>query len=777
MGNTKIPLLAHTSPQGRELLDDHLLAVAGRARVFAQAFDAAGFGFASGFLHDLGKAKPAFQRKLLGEKNSEPHSAEGARFACKHYNLACPSPFSQPMGRIMAFVIAGHHSGLANGQAHGGGTTPLTERLETAKEIEPWFKLKNLPPLDRPPYPLQQAGTDAFGWAFFIRMLFSALVDADFLETERWFSEVENSPVERGWTGQLAGLKTSLDQRLNQFEKPQDDLAYLRAEVLDDCRAAAHCDQGLFSLTVPTGGGKTLSSLAFALDHAIKHNLDRVIYVIPFTSIVEQTAQVFRKALKADDAILEHHSGFDAEKPPWADDYEARDGAEKLRLATQNWDRPIIITTAVQFFESLFANRPGRCRKLHNIARSVVILDEAQTLPTKLLRPCLAALNELQRGYNTSIVLCTATQPALTKDAGLKAVEALTCPCEIISPDRNLYHRLKRVRTVQGGTMNDDALIKAMGSVESALCIVNNRRHARELFEGFEEANIGGARHLTTAMTAAHRGQVLEEIRKDLKDKKPVALVSTSLIEAGVDISFAAVWRAWAGLDQIAQAAGRCNRENELGDQGGLLTIFEPEDGEGRKPPPELKQFAKTARRVLQDHDDPLSQEAVAHYFRELLWLKSGDQHNKPPQLDDVKVGEDPSKINGIMKAFEESGPGLNFRFADIARAFQMIENTMVPVIIKEIEGLPGVGAPACLIGRLRGMDKTRGVARLLQPHLVQVPRQARAALVAEHAAEIIQPDRFGDQFVLLINNDIYSANSGLDWDDLTYRSTEGLMM
>ena len=540
--------------------------------------------------------------------------------------------------------------------------------------------------------------------------------------------------------------------------------------MLDDCRAAANYDQGLFSLTVPTGGGKTLSSLAFALDHAIKHKLDRVIYVIPFTSIVEQTAGVFRKALKDYEAILEHHSNFDAEKLPWTDDYEARNGAEKLRLATQNWDRPIIITTAVQFFESLFANRPGRCRKLHNIARSVVILDEAQTLPLKLLRPCLAALNELQRGYNTSIVLCTATQPALTKDAGLKAVEALECPREIIRPDRNLYHRLKRVKAVQGGTMNDDALIKAMRSVESALCIINNRRHARELFEGLEKAGVEGARHLTTAITAAHRGQVLDEIRKDLKDKKPVRLVSTSLIEAGVDISFAAVWRAWAGLDQIAQAAGRCNRENELGEEGGLLTIFEPEAGEGRKPPPELKQFAETARRVLRDHDDPLSQEAVAHYFRELLWLKSGDQHNKPVQLDDVVVGEDPSKIRGLMKAFEESGSDLNFRFADIARAFQMIENTMVPVIIPEIEGLPGIGAPDSLIGRLRDMDKAGGAARLVQPYLVQIPRQARAALMVTPAAEIIQPDRFGDQFVLLTNDHIYSASSGLDWDDPTYR-------
>ncbi|MGV6800924.1 MAG: CRISPR-associated helicase Cas3' [bacterium] len=764
-------LYAHSSENGNELLEEHLENVARRAGQFAKKFGAESFGYAAGFLHDLGKAKPAFQRKLQGERNSEPHSGEGALYACKHYEVSCPGIYSKPLGRMLAFVIAGHHCGLANGQAQGGRISPLDERLTEAKDIDPWFDRSQLPDLrTSPPFPLQKAGLDPFGWSFFIRMLFSALVDADRLETEKWAAQIEGKAVNRGWNGQLSNLKKSLDRHLASFDPAKNELATLRAEVLADCRSAAQGEQGLFSLTVPTGGGKTLSSLAFALEHAIKHNLDRVIYVIPFTSIVDQTTKVFRHALADDNAILEHHSNFVTEKLSGEND---EDNDHLRRLAAQNWDRPIIVTTAVQFFESLFSNKPGRCRKLHNIARSVVVLDEAQTLPLKLLRPCLAALNELQRGYNTSIVLCTATQPALTKEAGLNADEALENVHEIVKPQRNLYERLKRVRTELVGVMSDEKLVEALGKVQSGLCIVNNRRHARELFEMLESSGIEGAYHLTTAMTGAHRRMRLEQIRRELKQASPVRLVSTSLIEAGVDISFAAVWRASAGLDQIAQAAGRCNRENELDDGGGLLTVFEPEEGDGRNAPPELKQFAETAKRVLRkdEFDDPLSQEAVAAYFRELLWVKSSDNSGKPKQLDAAEVGE--AKIHGIMRAIEESAPGMNFRFADIGQAFRMIESNMIPIIIPDITSLPGVGAPTDLIDLLRLMETAGSIARKLQPHLVQVPRQALTTLCAASAVEVIQKERFGDQFVLLTNLDLYKSAAGLNWDDPEYRNIE----
>jgi CRISPR-associated endonuclease/helicase Cas3 len=754
-------LYAHTSGKHKEPLDDHLKEVAELTRDFTQKFGAEEFGYCAGLLHDLGKAKIKFQKYMLKNGPGEPHAGEGARFVKAYWGRSS----AEARGQMLAYVIAGHHSGLANGIAFGGGTAPLKERLRQAEEIKPWF---DVPDITKPPRPFSESGIGAFGQAFFIRMLYSALVDADFLATERWFAKVEGKEQRAEWGGSLQSLKSALDLTLGKFLPAKNDLAILRSQVLADCRRAGERNQGLFSLTVPTGGGKTLSSLAFALEHCRKHNLDRVIYVIPFTSIVEQTAKVFREALNDPDAVLEHHSNFSEENISG----DSENDIEKLRKAAQNWDRPIIVTTAVQFFESLYARRSSRCRKLHNIARSVVILDEAQMLPLKLLRPCLAALNELQRGYHTSIVLCTATQPALTNSAGLKAVEALKDVREIIQPDRDLFHRLKRVRAVKGGTLSDGQLVEAMREKDSALCIVNNRRHARELFEELSKADVPGAYHLTTAMTPKHRRHILDEIRQLLKVKKSVRLVSTSLIEAGVDISFDAVWRAWAGLDQIAQAAGRCNRENELGHEGGELIIFEPEELEGRAPPRELKQFADTARSALDNHDDPLCERAVADYFRELLWRKSGADQHRPKSLDSAKVGE--SEIPGIMKAIDDSAPGLNFCFADIAQAFRMIENSMVPVIIPETDNILGIGAPEALIGRLHGMDKAGGVARELQPYLVQVPHRALASLLAAGAARVVQPEKFGNQFVLLETKSLYRMDCGLNWDDPEFLSIEG---
>ena len=762
-----MPTRPKTEP--RRVLDAHARAVARSARLLAAKFNAGDLGLAAGLLHDLGKAKAGFQDYLLEKRSSVPHSAEGARFVVGHYALRCPPPFSASFGRLIAFAIAGHHAGLANGNAAGGGALPLDLRLAEAEDIAPWFDLAELPALSKPPAPLRAAQHDTFGWAFFTRMLFSALVDADFLETERWFAEATGEPAARGWSGQFADLKASLDAHLKGFMPDGSEIARLRAEVLCDCRAAATAmDPGLFTLTVPTGGGKTLSSLSFALDHALKNSLDRVIYVIPFTSIVEQTASVFREALNDEDALLEHHSAFDAEKLEQRGQKDENTGTEKLRLAAQNWDRPVIVTTAVQFFESLFANRPSRCRKLHNLARSVIVLDEAQTLPLKVLRPCLAALRELARDYGTSIVLCTATQPAVTRSAGLKAPEALGGVREIISDGRNLFHRLRRVRVELGETLSDAQLVEALGSINHGLIIVNTRRHARELFELLQQSNLTGARHLTTAMTAAHRQYVVKKIRKDIECKRAVRLVATSLIEAGVDVSFEAVWRAWAGLDQIAQAAGRCNRNGELGPDGGRLVIFTPAPGEGREPPREISQNAETAQRALHDGIDPLSPEATAAYFRELLWTKVDG--GRWAQLDNVKVGE--SELRGIMKALDDSAPGLNFRFADVAAAFRIIEDAMVPVIIPA-SAHAIAGAPKHLIDGIPHRTSAGGIARDLQRHLVQIPRRARAELVGAGAAHAIAPDKFADQFIVLNNLELYGGEAGLNWQDPTYRSIE----
>jgi len=398
-GKPVLPIYAHsrndTGPENWELLQDHLAAVSRRAGLNAEAFGAEIVGSIAGQLHDLGKVKPDFQAKLHGKIIDAPHSGEGARYAV--------GTMGHGIGKMLAYAIAGHHAGLANGvtRSRVRPTTPLCERLDRAEDVAlpDWLRLSAL----TMPAPLAtiQAG-DHFATQFFTRMLFSALVDADFLETERFFNP-DAARATGATSATLTTLRDTLIQSLDRFGPPKTELNRLRTAILEAAVNAAKSETGFFSLTVPTGGGKTLASLRFALDHAIAHEQRRVIYVAPFTAIIEQTADVFREFLKNDDAILEHHSSFEPEQ--MFDEAQT----ERLKLAAQNWDRPLVVTTAVQLFESLFANRTQKCRKLHNIARSVLILDEAQTLPLLLLRPCLGALQELVRGYGCSIVLCTAT--------------------------------------------------------------------------------------------------------------------------------------------------------------------------------------------------------------------------------------------------------------------------------------------------------------------------------------------------------------------------------
>ena len=388
-----------------------------------------------------------------------------------------------------------------------------------------------------------------------------------------------------------------------------------------------------------------------------------------------------------------------------------RNCAWRLRTGTG----PIVVTTAVQFFESLFANRPSRCRKLHNLSRAVVVLDEVQTLPLKRLRPCLAALHALAGDpYGSSIVLCSATQPAVRKEDGLKLSEALEgAEIRELAPDPpRLYQALKRVEVRKmAGPMTDDDLAAVLARQEQALVILNNRRHARELYEIIRE--LPGVRLLTTALCAKHRQAVLSEVRRALAADAPLRLVATSLVEAGVDLDFPAVWRAVAGIDAIAQAAGRCNREGRLKDGLGRVTVFQPAAEKRHRPPPELQQFAEVAEEVLKRHDDPLSLEAVKRYFAALYDRWGGEA------LDGSAVGL--AKHLGIMTAIEKTASNGNFCFADIAQAFRMIESEMLPVIIPEgLHGAPA--APLGLLASLQRVPYPGGIARQLQPYLVQVP-------------------------------------------------------
>jgi len=735
---------AHSSDLGPwQPLRVHLENTAGLARTFAAEFGGDDLGFAAGILHDLGKYSSAFQKRLKNEGPPVDHSTAGAQVVAES--------FSPPIARALAFCIAAHHAGLPNGRGEDASRSPLERRLnkEAGKDMpaldSAWQSEIDLP--QEPGFLSSLCTKDktriGFQFAFLTRMLFSCLVDADFRDTEAYFSETEGRSVARGGFPALAELRERLEDHFEGLDG-KGTVNTRRKEILAAVRDRAAAAPGNFSLTVPTGGGKTLTSLAFALDHAIRHGLRRIIYVIPFTSIVEQNAAVFREAL-GDEAVLEHHSQY-VDSPS-----ESPHARDKLFLAMENWDAPIVVTTGVQFFESLFAARPARCRKLHNISGSVVILDEAQTLPLEILRPCLAALDELTLNYNSSVVLCTATQPAVherTEDPERSLRGGLSDVRELAPDPEKLYEAFRRVRVSHGGEMEDDDLAEACLEQEQVLCIVNNRRHARALYEAISYED--GVFQLTTLMCAKHRTPVLNKIRRRLKAGEPCRVIATSLVEAGVDVDFPRVLRAEAGLDSIAQAAGRCNREGKHDpDQSQVLVFSSPK----WQPPAELAQFAQAGREILRHyHEDPLSPEAIESYFRLLYWQR---ENSDPNGLDKHAL------IERMHRA------RLDVPFEDIARDFRMIEDTQKPVII------PWDDDARRAVESLRFAEEVGRLARQLQPYIVNVPERAFQQLRESGAVQPIDPERLGEQFPLLVNESLYDKNVGLCWEEPDYISPE----
>lgn len=730
---------AHSSPRADQSdwhpLREHLESVGQLAASFASRFGAQSLGNAAGVLHDLGKYSQDFQARLTGQAMRVDHSTAGARVALERFG---------PVGWPIAYAIAGHHAGLANGQ-DGERRSSLADRL-TARQpeiSENWKVEIVLPPAPsiRLPHGFRVAKDRmVLQLSLLTRMTFSTLVDADYLDTERYFLGLEGagSPRERA-IPTLIQLRSELDAALGRFAA-DTPVRRLRREILEKVRSRADSPQGVFSLTVPTGGAKTLTSLAFALDHAIVHGLDRVIVVIPYTSIVEQTAAAFRTALGplGDDAVLEHHSAFDLTPSP-SGEPDRDQAARKLRLAMENWDAPIVVTTAVQFLESLFAAKPSAARKLHRIAGSVVILDEAQTLPLRLLRPTVATLEELSRNYRTSLVLCTATQPALGRAQGL--ADGFEHVVELAPEPAQLYEALRRVTVRTSGALNDEAVAERIRRRAQVLCIVNNRRHAASLFKAC--AGEDGLFHLSTLMCAIHRRHVLARVRERLAAGEPCRLISTSLVEAGVDLDFPAVLRAEAGLDAIAQAAGRCNREGRLAVEDAEVMVFAPE-GDDWAPPPDLREFAQVAREVLRNHaGDPLGLPAIDAYFRILYWQRG------PAELDR-------HDLLGLLRTSRHD----SLPFETLERLYRVIESYQQPVIV------PYDARARSLIGAIEHAERVGGLGRALQPYVVQVPPRSLQALFAAGAVRTVAPERFGEQFLVLENTKLYRDDVGLRIDD-----------
>ena len=711
-----------------QTLEDHLIETAEQASAFASDFDSASWARAAGMLHDVGKAHPDFQAYLRisggldasenddqGTGSHINHSGSGAILAYeKRHNI---------IGKTLAYLVAGHHAGLPD---WFGGRDSLSYRLANEKSVadtvhhyaEPF--LGELPVQLQPPaFAVRCRNQDAVAYHLWVRMIFSCLVDADFLNTEAFMNP--SGHAQRPIFPSLGELKFRFDRQMRKMtEEAQDTfINRIRAGILAACRSAAEQSPGIFSLTVPTGGGKTLSGTAFAIDHAIQHNKSRVIYVIPYTSIIEQTADVLRQHFGPEN-VVEHHSNIAPEK---------ENESPRLTLAAENWDAPVIVTTSVQFFESLYAAKPGRCRKLHNIANSVVILDEAQLLPPELLHPCVEAINRLVSDYNATIVLSTATQPALPN--------LCQTPREIVPHTASLYQQLKRTNIVFPKEMNvpRDWLSLAAELVEhdQVLCIVNTRLDCYALWKEMPKGTI----HLSALMCGAHRSQIIADIKERLPRGELCRVISTQLVEAGVDMSFPVVYRALAGLDSINQAAGRCNRNAELAELGNVKVFIAP------KPAPlGLLRKGEDATRELASISGftPDTPDAFRRYFENYYSSinDTGEIWWRDNLVKNVNTGR-------------PNDPDGNIQFRTAGKEFHLIKDLSVPIIVR-------YSGNDKLIHRLRFAGPSREVMRALQRYTVGVKPTVANRLSAEGRVEEIR-----DGIFVQADSTLYSPSIGLD--------------
>lgn len=719
--------LAHSENDEGETqtLEDHLHNVAKLAKQFAGKWNAPNWGFVVGLLHDAGKFSDRYQEYVRGDAmKGGDHSSTGALYSFDRAN-------------ILALPIRGHHGGLENkSQLASSLRSKESEdahKLAIERTRENLSGLSELESLRLPQYlnggPEEERRR---GLEFFLRMVFSALVDADFMDTEKHFDEKRSA---------LRGNYPELPELWNRFKRNQQqlieeavdsELNRVRTEVYRQCMNSSDSPQGVFSLTVPTGGGKTRSGMGFALNHAVKHDLDRVIVVIPYTSIIEQTVDTYRGIFSDDLAVLEHHSGI---RPS---DYSDQH-TSWWELASENWDAPIVVTTTVQFFESLYANKPSKCRKLHNISNSVVIVDEVQTLPEDKLEPVLDGLTELTENYNTTVVLSTATQPAFSSSGGRLRDEIsdyMPEVKEIVDDPKGLFRKLKRVRYQYGNSGHKQEgeswadIATRMSENDQAMAVTNTRDDARSLFEELTRyAPREDVLHLSSNLCGAHRREVLSKVKRRLDNGERCLLATTQVVEAGVDIDFPVVFRAIGPLDRIVQAAGRCNREGNL--KEGQVVIFKPKDG--GIPPGSYKTGTDTAKAMLSNSPPGFLHDPGTYfeYFSRLY------------QAVDIDA-----------KGIQQMREGL--RYSDVSENFELIDQDTEAVAI------PWDKIGEDLLERIERTRKERigrNVQRELQPYLVNLYQNEFNDALTEGVIEEIVPDlyrwegRYDEKLGLILGN------------------------
>lgn len=726
MSTPTVPLRAHTPNSAGVWHDlaDHTREVADEAERRAAVVGAAGLARWAGVLHDLGKANPAFQAYLAAceraartgarppRSGETPHAIWGAVVA-KKLGAAWGDAWQD-----VAVAVAGHHAGIKAPSAIEQEINALGDAAIFKACVEA-LTLIGLP-VDRPEPP----PADPSEREMRLRFVLSALADADFLDTERHFSEAKAG--ERGGHDGIADLADRLADEQQAFASglrdPGSRVNTIRREVYEACLARATDPPGFFRLTVPTGGGKTRSGLAFALEHARANGLDHVVVAIPYTSIVDQTAEVYTGLLGTRN-VLVHHS--QTPEPPRAANEDAIGPALRHRLATENWDAPVVVTTTVQLFESLFSRRPGRVRKLHRLTRSVIVLDEIQALPPDVLLPTLDALRLLVR-WGASVVFSSATQPHFEHVARLGPMHGQTST-EIVPDHTAHFGDLERVcyePRLEPTPWTDLADEIASSDSKQVLVILNARRDAITLAGLLAERGVKGLEHLSTLLTGAHRRLVLRRVRQRLAAGKPVRLVSTQVVEAGVDLDFPVVYRALGPLDRIIQAAGRCNREGRLGPHGGHVVVFAPEGG--RLPDGPYRIGTGIARDLLA-HADPHDLKTQRAYFDRLF-------RDADPDAHEVQASRLPDGYGN---------PGLDF--VETEARYRLIPDDTTPIVVTA--GVDGQSAVESRIAAWKtahepGAGRARRHAwRRLQPFTVSVFDRQLVALRASPHFETLGDD------------------------------------
>ena len=728
---------AHSRENGSEreyqTIKEHAEGVARLSCDFSYNWCEENFAKAISFLHDVGKYQPTFQKRICGAKVSVPHAICGAKeFA--EYNLPDAA----------AYIISGHHAGLPD-------KCVLCERLKEKTEFYGSYKSElTIPACSKKAKPYKNTVSEKgeIAWkeyAFWIRMMFSCLVDADFLDTEAFCS---TGKVERGIETDFKKCLKNLKNLVTTLQEKASTKTEIARKVLTE-QVLSHTqdDANIYYMNMPTGSGKTLASINFALERAIHTGKKRIIYVIPYTSIIDQNAKVF-KNIFGNDAVLEHHCNFDYES------YESESTREKMRRSAENWDSSIIVTTNVQFFESIYGNKTSKLRKLHNIADSIIVFDEVHMLPKGFFQPCLEAIKILTQKYGCEAVFLTATMPDFDEWLEkFKCSELKTCD---LIDDTSCFDAFERCKIENLGEVSDEFVLEKAVSAKNALIVVNKRQTAKELYEKCPIKKY----HLSTYMNHFDRDRVISEVKRSIESDEHFCLFSTSLIEAGVDLDFDIVFRELSGLDNLLQTAGRCNRSGRKNADKCITYSFELESHTMKN-----KNERYSAKDVFDKFENVASPEAIRFYFNKLyeieqenmekndfLYAKAEGMHT------DYSRRAEGFDINKIYRSLEEKGISY-FNFAGYAKSFKLIDEFNYPLLIIDKRNRAEV---EMLFDELKYAVSGRMIRRKLQKYIVSLHHYEWEKLME---AGVIQTREGID---CLANENYYNKETGISFEDNT---------